>query len=88
MRKVILLYNPIAGKNRERRRTDVEAAAQVLRGSGIEAQPVETQAPGSAGHQAQRGGRRQVMTRSWPAAVTAPSTMWSRGWPAARRRWA
>jgi diacylglycerol kinase (ATP) len=53
MRKVILLYNPIAGKNRQRRRADVEAVAQVLRDSGIEAHTVETQAPGSAGHQAQ-----------------------------------
>jgi YegS/Rv2252/BmrU family lipid kinase len=52
MRKVILLYNPIAGKNRERRRADVEAAAQVLRASGVEAQAVETRAPGSAGEQA------------------------------------
>ena len=52
MRKVVLLYNPIAGKNRERRRADVEAAAQVLRASGVEAQPVATRAPGSAGEQA------------------------------------
>lgn len=52
MRKVVLLYNPIAGKNRERRRTDVEAAAQVLRAAGVEAQPVATRAPGSAGEQA------------------------------------
>ncbi len=52
MRKVVLLYNPIAGKNRGRRRADVEAAAQVLRASGVEAQPVATRAPGSAGEQA------------------------------------
>jgi len=52
MRKFVLLYNPIAGKNRERRRADVEAAAQVLRASGAEAQTVETRAPGSAGEQA------------------------------------
>ncbi len=52
MRKVVLLYNPIAGKNRERRRADVEAAAQVLRASGVEAQPVATRAAGSAGEQA------------------------------------
>jgi YegS/Rv2252/BmrU family lipid kinase len=52
MRKVVLLYNPVAGKNRERRRTDVEAAEQVLRASGVEAQPVETRAAGSAGQQA------------------------------------
>jgi len=52
MRKVVLLYNPIAGKNRERRRADVEATAQVLRASGIDAQPVATRAPGSGGEQA------------------------------------
>ena len=52
MRKVVLLYNPIAGKNRERRRADVEAATQVLRAAGIDAQPVPTRAPGSAGEQA------------------------------------
>jgi YegS/Rv2252/BmrU family lipid kinase len=52
MRKVVLLYNPIAGKNRERRCADVEAAAQVLRGAGAKAQTVETRAPGSAGEQA------------------------------------
>ena len=52
MRKAILLYNPIAGKNRQRRRADVEAAARVLRDAGVKAEPVETQAAGSAGRQA------------------------------------
>jgi diacylglycerol kinase (ATP) len=52
MHKAVLLYNPVAGKNRARRRNDVEAAAQVLCGAGVEAQPVETQAAGSAGQQA------------------------------------
>jgi len=52
MRKVVLLYNPIAGKNRERRRADVEAAARVLRAAGVKAETVATRAPGSAGEQA------------------------------------
>ena len=52
MRKVVLLYNPIAGKNRERRRADVEAAAQVLRAAGAKAELLATRAPGSAGQQA------------------------------------
>ena len=52
MRKAVLLYNPIAGKNRQRRRNDIEAAAQVLRSAGVEAQAVETRAAGSAGQQA------------------------------------
>jgi len=52
MRKVVLLYNPIAGKNRERRRADVEAAAQVLRSAGAKSEVVATRGPGSAGEQA------------------------------------
>ncbi len=52
MRKVVLLYNPISGKNHARRSADVEAAAEVLRASGVEAQPVATRAAGSAGEQA------------------------------------
>jgi diacylglycerol kinase (ATP) len=52
MRKVVLLYNPIAGKNRDRRRADVEAAAQVLRAAGAKAELLATDAPGSAGQQA------------------------------------
>ena len=54
MRKFVLLYNPIAGKNRERRRADVEAAAEVLRASGAKAQTIETRGPGSAGQQARQ----------------------------------
>jgi len=52
MRKVILLYNPIAGKKRQRRRADVEAAAQVLRTAGAKTEVMATRAPGSAGEQA------------------------------------
>jgi len=52
MHRVVLLYNTIAGKNCERRRTDVEAAAQVLRAAGVKAETVATRAPGSAGEQA------------------------------------
>jgi diacylglycerol kinase (ATP) len=54
MRKLILLYNLMAGKNRERRLADVEAAAEVLRAAGLEAQPVATRAAGSAGEQARQ----------------------------------
>lgn len=53
MRQVVLLYNPIAGKNRARRRADVEAAAEVLRAAGVQAATVATRAPGSAAEQAQ-----------------------------------
>ena len=54
MRKAVLLYNPAAGKNRERRRADVEAAARVLRTHGIDAALVPTRAAGSAGEQARQ----------------------------------
>src|SRR3974377_1709661 len=54
MRKVVLIYNPIAGKNRERRLAQVESVAQVLRAAGVEAQPIATQAAGSAGGQARQ----------------------------------
>jgi diacylglycerol kinase (ATP) len=64
MRKVILLYNPIAGKNRQRRRADVEAVAQVLQSAGIEAHPLETQAAGSAGQQA-----REAVAKGYDAVV-------------------
>ena len=53
MRNVVLLYNPIAGRNREGRRADVEAAAEVLRAAGVKAELVGTRAPGSAAEQAQ-----------------------------------
>jgi YegS/Rv2252/BmrU family lipid kinase len=52
VRNVVLLYNPIAGKNRRRRRDEVESAARVLRASGVETQVVATRAPASAGDQA------------------------------------
>lgn len=53
MRKAVLLYNPMAGKNRDRRRADVEAAAEILRAAGVKAETVATRAPGSAAGQAQ-----------------------------------
>jgi YegS/Rv2252/BmrU family lipid kinase len=37
MRKAVLLYNPLSGRRRQRRRADVEAAAAVLRDGGVEA---------------------------------------------------
>jgi YegS/Rv2252/BmrU family lipid kinase len=52
MRKVALIYNPIAGKNREKRLAQVESAAQVLRAAGAEARTVATKTAGSGGQQA------------------------------------
>src|ERR1700758_1908333 len=52
MRKVALLYNPTAGKNRARRLAEVQAAAHVLQSAGVDTIAQPTSAPGSAGQQA------------------------------------
>jgi len=49
MRRVALIYNPSSGQYSSRRRLTVERAAAVLRAAGIDAETVETLAPGSAG---------------------------------------
>ncbi|HXY02179.1 MAG TPA: YegS/Rv2252/BmrU family lipid kinase [Terriglobales bacterium] len=51
MRKVLLLYNPLSG--RRRRLADVEAAASVLRGKGIDVSSAPTQIAGDATDQVQ-----------------------------------
>ncbi len=57
MRRVALIYNPASGQARERRLTDVERAAGVLRSEGVEAVLVATRAAGSAGEQAREAMR-------------------------------
>jgi YegS/Rv2252/BmrU family lipid kinase len=52
MRKAILLYNPLSGNRHERRIADVEIAANVLRGGGIETVMTATRSPGEAAEQA------------------------------------
>lgn len=52
MRKVLFLYNPLSGGRRERRLSDVEAAASVLRANGIEVDAVATEGAAEAGDQA------------------------------------
>lgn len=51
MRKVLLLYNPLSGRRRGRRIADIEAAAAVLRASGIEAASAATRIAGDATEQ-------------------------------------
>ena len=51
MRKAFLLYNPLSGRGRGRRRADVEAALSVLRAAGVEALSAETRAAGDAKEQ-------------------------------------
>jgi len=54
MRKVLFLYNPLSGRRRGRRVADVQSAAAVLRGHGIEATSSATQAAGDATEQVKR----------------------------------
>ena len=49
MRRVALLYNPASGQDSPRRKAVVEDALALLRGEGIEAHALETNAPGGAG---------------------------------------
>lgn len=51
MRKAILLYNPLSGRRRERRTTEVEEALAVLKGAGIEATSAPTRAASDAADQ-------------------------------------
>jgi len=49
MRRVALIYNPASGQDSPRRKAVVEDALALLRGEGIEAHALETNAPGGAG---------------------------------------
>jgi diacylglycerol kinase (ATP) len=54
MRKVMLLYNPLSGRRRERRLEDVEAARSVLRHGGLEASTAPTRSASDAAAQAKQ----------------------------------
>jgi YegS/Rv2252/BmrU family lipid kinase len=54
MHRVALIYNPASGQHSSRRRNAVDEALSILRQQGIEAETLETDAPGSAGMLAQR----------------------------------
>jgi diacylglycerol kinase (ATP) len=51
MRKAALFYNPISGRRRKHRLKDVETAASVLRGAGVEVDIAATRAASDAGAQ-------------------------------------
>jgi diacylglycerol kinase (ATP) len=51
MRKATLLYNPLSGRRRKHRTKDVEAAAAIFRGAGIEVDIAPTRAASDAGAQ-------------------------------------
>jgi len=52
MRRVALIYNPASGPLSRRRRTDIQQALSVLSAAGVEAEALETEAPGNAARQA------------------------------------
>ncbi len=54
MHRVALIYNPASGQHSSRRRNAVDQAVSILRQQGIEAETLETDAPGSAGILAQQ----------------------------------
>jgi len=52
MRRVALIYNPASGQHSARRAAVIGGALAALRRAGVEAEALETNAPGSAGAQA------------------------------------
>jgi YegS/Rv2252/BmrU family lipid kinase len=58
MRHVALIYNPASGQHSRGRRAAIAKALAVLREAGVEAEALETTAPGSAGQQAAEAVRR------------------------------
>lgn len=47
MRRVALIYNPASGQHSARRTSHVQNVLKILRQAGVEAEPLETHAPGS-----------------------------------------
>ena len=58
MRRVALIYNPASGQHSRGRRAAIDKALAVLREAGVEAEALETLAPGSAGVLAEEAARR------------------------------
>lgn len=58
MRRVALIYNPVSGQYSARRATVIRDALAMLRSAGIEAEALETDAPGSAGARAEEAMQR------------------------------
>jgi YegS/Rv2252/BmrU family lipid kinase len=52
MRRAVLIYNPSSGRASRDRLRHIEAAAAALRSAGVEASPLATLGPGTAGDQA------------------------------------
>lgn len=58
MRRVALIYNPASGQHSARRATVIPDALAMLRSAGIQAEALETDAPGSAGARAEEAMQR------------------------------
>ena len=58
MRRVALIYNPASGQHSKGRRASIANAIAVLHNAGVEAEALETTAPGSAGPLAIEAARR------------------------------
>src|SRR5438552_16204617 len=54
MRKACLLYNPVSGGRRSRRRAELNAALSVLHSAGVEAELVAIRSPQDAAQQARQ----------------------------------
>ena len=58
MRRVALIYNPASGQQSARHRTAIDKALAVLHAAGVQAEALQTDAPGSAGALAEEAMRR------------------------------
>ncbi len=58
MRRVALIYNPASGQRSRGRRAAIDKALAVLEAAGVQAEALETLAPGSAGVLAEEAARR------------------------------
>ncbi|MGB9406807.1 MAG: diacylglycerol kinase family protein [Terracidiphilus sp.] len=58
MRRVALIYNPASGQHSRGHRASIDKALAILREAGVEAEALETSAPGSAGVLAEEAVRR------------------------------
>ena len=58
MRRVALIYNPASGQQSARPRTAIDKALAVLHAAGVQAEALQTDAPGSAGALAEEAMRR------------------------------
>jgi diacylglycerol kinase (ATP) len=54
MRQALLLYNPLSGRQRERRAADIEAVLRVLRTAGVTVNAEPTRSPAESGEQARQ----------------------------------